>query len=74
MLQASTCMTLLGSSLHQSPLTKTVLQISAMLSTSVIPVALFSATSQLDEAPERLRPILGDIRGMMCLRILETDV
>ncbi|EFZ00704.1 kinesin light chain-like protein [Metarhizium robertsii] len=63
MLQASTSMTLLGSSLHQSPLTKTVLQISAMLSTSVIPVALFSATSQLDEAPERLRPILGEIRA-----------
>ncbi|EFY85129.1 hypothetical protein J3459_016513 [Metarhizium acridum] len=63
MLQASTSMTLLGSALDQSPLTKTVLQISAMLSTSVIPVALFSATSHLDEAPERLRSILGEIRA-----------
>ncbi|KAK2603805.1 hypothetical protein QQS21_004007 [Conoideocrella luteorostrata] len=56
-------LTLLGSTLHQSPVTKTVLQISSMLSPSIIPVGLLSATSHLKQAPERFRAILGDMRG-----------
>ncbi|KAH6994901.1 hypothetical protein EDB80DRAFT_728193 [Ilyonectria destructans] len=44
---------LLGSTIDQSPVTKTILRISAMLSSSSIPVALFCATSQLKTAPDR---------------------
>ena len=55
---------ILGSALHQSPVTKTILQISAMLSLSVIPVALFNATSYLERAPESLKGVINDLKGL----------
>ncbi|TWU74305.1 hypothetical protein ED733_005619 [Metarhizium rileyi] len=63
MTEASIPLTLLGSTLHQSPLTKIILQTSAMLATSIIPVALFSATSHVKETPERFRGILEQMRA-----------
>ncbi|KAK7420036.1 hypothetical protein QQX98_003043 [Neonectria punicea] len=58
---------LLGSTIDQSPVTKTILCISAMLSTSFIPVALFSATSQLKTAPDRFMGILKEMNAFQDL-------
>lgn len=61
-IESKTPLTLLGSTLHQSPVTKTVLQISSMLSVSAIPIALFGTVTQPKHAPERFRAILEEIR------------
>lgn len=62
-IESKTPLTLLGSTLHQSPVTKTVLQISSMLSASAVPIALFGTVTQPKHAPERFRAILEEIRG-----------
>ncbi|KAG6119819.1 hypothetical protein E4U14_004662 [Claviceps sp. LM454 group G7] len=54
-------LTLLGSALHQSPLAKAVLQISSMLSASVIPAVLFGDCLPPELAPERCRAILRSL-------------
>lgn len=61
---------LIGSTIHQSPVTKTILQISAMLSASIIPVALFSTTSYSVQVPDRFQSLLGEIKGMSAVTAL----
>ncbi|KAG6045408.1 hypothetical protein E4U39_002406 [Claviceps sp. Clav50 group G5] len=52
---------LLSSTLQQSPLAKTVLQISSMLPATVIPAALFRDCFPPELAPERCRAILKSL-------------
>lgn len=63
MLDAKTPVSMLGSTIDQSPVTRTILRISAMLSTSIIPLALFTATSQLEQVPERFSSIFSDMKS-----------
>ncbi|KAI5458452.1 hypothetical protein BGZ63DRAFT_46797 [Mariannaea sp. PMI_226] len=58
---------LLGSTIDQSPVSRTILRISAMLSFSIIPVALFYATSQIKIAPERFMGIFNDMKAFQDL-------
>lgn len=53
---------LLGSTIDQSPLVQTILRISAMLSASVIPVALFDGTTHAGEAPSRFSNMVAEIK------------
>lgn len=62
-LQAEMPLTLLGSTIHQSPVTRTVLRISSMLSASMIPVTLFSATSHLKTVPARFANVFAEMKG-----------
>lgn len=56
-------LTTLGSTIDQSPVTKTILRISSMLSMSMIPVALFTANSQLKQVPERFVSVFADMKS-----------
>jgi hypothetical protein len=62
-LMEKTPLRLVGSTMDESPVTRTILRISAMLSTSVIPVALFTAGSELKQVPERFTSIFGEIKS-----------
>ena len=53
-----------GSIIDQSPLAKTILRISAMLSTSVIPVTLFLATPPQPAAPAKFLDTYSELQGM----------
>ncbi|UKZ58053.1 hypothetical protein TrVGV298_011915 [Trichoderma virens] len=53
---------ILGSTLDQSSVTRTVLRISAMLSYTVIPVALFSPSKRLKNTPARFTDAFAEIR------------
>ena len=54
---------MLGSAIDQSPVTRTILRISAMLSTSIIPLALFTATNQPKQVPDRFTSIFDDMKS-----------
>lgn len=56
---------LIGSTIDLSPVTKTVLRISAMLSSSVIPVAIFSAGSPLRQAPQNFMTELESMKSKL---------
>lgn len=54
---------LLGSTLDQSSVTRTVLRVSAMLSYTVIPVALFNPSKGPKNIPTRFADAFAEIRG-----------
>lgn len=63
MLDAKVSLGMLGSAIDQSPVTRTILRISAMLSTSIIPLDLFTATGQVKQIPERFTSIFADMKS-----------
>lgn len=56
---------ILGSTLDQSPVTRTVLRVSAMLSSSMIPVTLFNPAMELKDAPSRFLNVFQELKGNM---------
>lgn len=62
-LQSTMPLRLLGSTLDQSSVTRTVLRVSAMLSYTVIPVALFNPSKELKNIPARFADAFAEIRG-----------
>jgi hypothetical protein len=56
---------LLGSTLDQSSVTRTVLRVSAMLSYTVIPVALFNPSKGMKNIPTRFADALAEIKGSL---------
>lgn len=68
-LQSSMPLRLLGSTLDQSSVTRTVLRVSAMLSYTVIPVALFNPSKELSKElkniPARFADAFAEIRGSL---------
>lgn len=54
---------MIGSTIDQSPVTRTILRISAMLSSTVIPVTLFSAPPYIKEAPARFMNIFAEMKS-----------
>jgi hypothetical protein len=69
-LESSMPLRLLGSTLDQSSVTRTVLRVSAMLSYTVIPVTLFSPTKGPKNMPARFRDAFAEIRGTQSLLLL----
>ncbi|KND91932.1 Nephrocystin-3 [Tolypocladium ophioglossoides CBS 100239] len=69
--EAKMPLTLLGSTIHQSPVTRTILRISAMLSASMIPVTLFSASSHLKTVPARFTNIFAEMKAYQDLDHLD---
>ena len=64
---------ILGSMLDQSSVTRTVLRVSAMLSYSVIPVALFGSPRGHKKTPARFADTLQEIRGKCTAIVLELE-
>lgn len=62
-LQSSMPLRLLGSTLDQSSVTRTVLRVSAMLSYTVIPVALFNSSKEPKNIPARFADAFAEIRA-----------
>lgn len=65
---------ILGSTLDQSSVTRTVLRVSAMLSYTVIPVALFSRPKEPKHTPTRFTDAFAEIRGAFSQLYPNTNV
>lgn len=63
MLDSKLPLSLIGSTVDQSPVMRAVLRISAMLSTTIIPVTLFNAAPHTEPVPTRFVNIFNEVKG-----------